>query len=248
MRPDHPTPALETEWPTVPGTGTAKAGPALSWAWRATLSNWELWVPFAATGLVVMVLNFRLFLPLTPLVIAALVIPFSSTTALRQTRERRFGVWDIRVTAYREVLLTALLAVAVCTGVFVAVSTLITVGVDDLFAARTFGQGAPFHQTSLFWMLTGIVVLLNLMAPLLNMVLFYSADGRSMWEAVVPGVLTGLRNYRALLGIAAAATALNAVGLACLGIGLCLTLPTTLLAFAHAYVQVVGEQVPTGRR
>ena len=224
--------------------GTIRAGTALAWGWRTAVGNWRLWVPLSAIGIAAIALSFVLLPVTTPLVIAALIIPISSVTALRQTRERRLRLTQVRATEYQETLLTSLFVVAACVGVLTAWSTAVTGPLVKLFAARGLNQGAPFYQTGVFWLVAGVIVWINLLAPLASMVMLYAADGMSVWRAARPGMRAGLRNYGALLAISLASTVLNLVGLALAGLGLLLTLPFSLLAFAHAYMQASGQPLP----
>ena len=75
--------------------GTIRAGTALAWGWRTAVENWRLWVPLSAIGIAAIALSFVLLPVTTPLVIAALIIPISSVTALRQTRERRLRLTQV---------------------------------------------------------------------------------------------------------------------------------------------------------
>ena len=68
--------------------GTVRIRPALTWGWAAATSNWRLWVPCTAVALLITAASLALCYYVTPLVVAALVIPFATVTALRQTRER----------------------------------------------------------------------------------------------------------------------------------------------------------------
>lgn len=235
---------MRPETSTLPAPHTISAGSALAWAWRATMKNWTTWVVLTAVGLAAVVLSFLLLPVTTPLVIAALILPLGSVNVLRQARQTRFRLGEVRATEYQETLLTSLFIVAACMAVFVAWSTLITGGLADLFTARDFNEGAPFYQTGVFWLLAGGILGINLLTPLLSMVMLYAADAMSVWEAARPGYRAAKRNYGSLLLISLAATALNLVGLALAVVGLLITLPIGALAFGHAYLQVSSQPLP----
>ncbi len=235
---------MRPETSTLPAPHTISAGSALAWAWRATMKNRTTWVVLTAVGLAAVVLSFLLLPVTTPLVIAALILPLGSVNVLRQARQTRFRLGDVRATEYQETLLTSLFIVAACMAVFVAWSTLITGGLADLFTARDFNEGAPFYQTGVFWLLAGGILGINLLTPLLSMVMLYAADAMSVWEAARPGYRAAKRNYGPLLLISLAATALNLVGLALAVVGLLITLPIGALAFGHAYLQVSSQPLP----
>ena len=237
---------MRPETSTLSAPSTISAGPALGWGWRATMKNWTTWVVLSAIGLGAVVLSFLLLPVTTPLVIAALILPLGSVNVLRQARQPRFGLRDVRATEYQETLLTSLFVVAACVAVVTAWSTVVTGGLADLFAAPTFSQGVSFYQTGVFWLLAGGILGINLLTPLLSMVMLYAADAMSVWEAARPGYRAAKRNYGALLAISLAATALNLVGLALAVVGLLITLPVGALAFAHAYLQVSGQPLPQG--
>ena len=235
---------MRPETSTLSAPNTISAGPALAWGWRATFKNWLTWVVLTAVGLAAVVLSFLVLPVTTPLVIAALILPLGSVNVLRQARQTRFRLGDVRATEYQETLLTSLFVVAACVAVVTAWSTVITGGLADLFVAPTTNQGAPFYQTALFWLLVGGILGINLLTPLLSMVMLYAADAMSVWEAARPGYRAAKRNYGSLLAISLAATALNLVGLALAVVGLLITLPVGALAFAHAYLQVSGQPLP----
>ena len=215
--------------------GTVRIRPALTWGWAAATSNWRLWVPCTAVALLITAASLALCYYVTPLVVAALVIPFATVTALRQTRERAPRLRKMTTLLYKETLLTALLVVFVFVACFTLWSTVVA------FSGRVDG----FFPSGALWLGGGAIVLLNVLAPWLTQIIYYSASGMTMWDATRPGIVAGSRNYAPLLGLAVLLTLLNAAGALLAGVGLLVTLPVALLAFAHAYLQASGGQVPS---
>ena len=230
-------------WSTEPGTGRVRVGRAFSWAWAAFTGNWATCVQLTFAFLVISVvagnpLLFIVALFLFPAVWFVVVVPFAVSATLRQTDRITFSIGEAKPLHFAQTVVVGLFAAAISWPVPSAVHRALhqTLPWDV-------PEGTPMGPITL-----GIGLLCYLaVSPLWALMPFFAADGAGIGQAIGRGFRRGVRNYFPLLALALACTVLNILGAAVLGLGLLVTIPLSLLAYAHAYREASRGPVPVDK-
>lgn len=251
---------------TRPSNGRINIGDAIGWGFKASFSNWKLWILGALAlgvvmGLISMVIGFiggaagnadpqnpfgapQIITQIVSGIIGFIISLIIYRLALRQIDEANAGWGDIG----RDVRWGPTLAIMVIVGAVSLVIWILFALALGTWAAGTNPVTDAQVAAAVGKLLGGLglfMLVSFLLSPLYYLMAWYAADGRAgVGGSIREGFQAGKRNYLPLLGLSLVT---GLIMFFTFPVGF-LTYPAVLLAMAHGYRQAAGGPVPVEGR